>query len=766
MVNVRDYGVNGDVVRITDAAIAASSTTLSSAGTPFTAGHVGMRVQVVGAGVAYNDRGAWSAANTYAAYDLTTYGGTTYVASAAIAARSTFAVEAWSTNPATSKTLYATILSVSAGNATLDTAASTTVTGATCVYGTDDTDALIALGAGDFSFPAGTYFVADWYLPSNTTVTFATGVTFKIPYYKTTNVSCIRLMTTTAQTYYLSNASLYGDLTIDMSEMTVPNTSTIPRGVHIQNFEDWYIESLHGVGLPGGTGNVLQVGSSSSLAAARRGQVDLVDNADVRGLGSSCIQHTLGNSCTYGRLTCDGGAALRLELDNNTGQAEDIYCEYAYANADSGFPKAAVVCAAHDNVLRDVVVAEVVAAGGADGFVPSYQSGSVENVKILKMTVTGGGAGVAISGNDFQFPGCEVHDASVVGASLTSLHSMSGYLAGTGFALAPGMSYVNPSATLCEGRGFYDIFSTTGVVEGSEVEISGIHSVSNTGPGVEIRYLEQVNIYDGDAGDVPAYDTPSNAQMFAANQYQGTLAGWSAAAGASSVAGSSGVLTVTADGTRTDAVGRTALAASGIPVTANHHYKIVADASLGTAPSGAHAQVTLWFTKSDGSDATNGIQNGSTLAAITTGSTHVAFSFTAPADAAYVTAVVKFFSNVAGQTLTSGWTMTFANLALQELVGIATQTYGVVAATGTTVDLYGVDTSYNGTAATSGLGTINVHALTEIPFALDDAPVGYLLATPLSSATRTATAATRGSLTATPLSPASLTATPLIPTSL
>lgn len=708
MVNVLDHAVLGDVVTITDAAISASSALLSSPGTPFTSQHIGMRVQVVGAGVAYNDRGAWSSSNTYAAYDLTTYGGSTYVAGLAIGTRSAFAVEGWTANPTNARTLYATIASVSGGVATLDTAASTTVSGATCVYGTDDTAALTAIGADELYFPAGTYFVADWYLPSNTTLTFESGVVFKIPYYKTTNVSCIRMMTQTPQTDYLKNASLLGNLTIDMSEMTIPNTSTTPRGIHIQNFENWYIESLRGIGLPGTTGNVLLVGSSSSLAAARNGQADLIDNSDVRGLGSSCVQHTLGTNITYGDLTCDGGAALRIEMDGNTGVAENVRCNYAYANGDSGFPKGAVVCAAHDNNMRDIVVERVVAEGGADGWVPSYQAGSVQNVQINEMTVTGGGAGIAISGNDFRFPGCVIRNATVTGASLTSLHSMSGYLAGVGFALAPGIELRNASATSCGGRGFYDIYSSTGVIPGSVVELFDVRSVSNTGPGLEIRYIENTNVRGGEMGDVPAYSTPAISQKLSSDQYEDSLSGWFAGQGTSAVSGSDGVLTVTASGSSTGAVARTATLASGVPISAGHYYRAIADASLGSAPSGCTAAVTMWFYKSDGSVATDGIQNGATPAPVTTGSTHLAFPFTAPVDAAYVTVVVKFFSNVVGETLTSGWTMRFANLALQELVGIPTQTYGVSAGSGTTVNLYAVDTRYNGTAATGGLGTINV----------------------------------------------------------
>jgi len=714
VVNVLDRGVKGDVVTITDAAIASGAAALSSPGTPFTQAHVGMRVQVVGAGAAYNNRGAWDPAATYAAYDLVTYNGVTYVAAGAISAKAVFAVEGWSLNPANSMTLIAAISSVSGGVATLDTNASTTVTGATCVYGTDDTAAMLALGAGDFFFPGvRTYFLADWYIQSHTNVYFGPGAVFKMPYYKTTNVAPFRLMTASPSTSYLEDIHFHGLLTIDMTELTIPATNTVPRGVMALNCQDWSIESLKGVGLPGATGNVLQVGANSLGAQARRFTVGPIFNSNVRGIGSSCVQHTAGSQCVYERVSCDGGVALRIEMDAQPGTSEDVHCLEAYANGDSGFPCAAFYTVAHDNTIRNILVDSVQAEGGADGWVPNYNigTGSVSGVTINRMRVTGGGSGTRIGGNDFAFPGCIIRDAYVSGASLTSLHSVVGSNPGVGYQVAAGMTLVNPRAVLCAGRGFYDIFMTAGVAVGSLITLINPEATSNVGPGSEFRFPERVLIVGGNLGDVPAYATPSNAQKLPSNAYTGTLAGWSAAAGASGVSGAAAVLTVTANGTSTGAVGRTATGVSGVAVTPGHFYQMVADAALGTAPSGANAVASLWFYKSDGSAATNGIQNGSTPAPVTTGTTHVAFAFTAPSDAAFVTAIVKFFSNTVGQTLTNGWTMTFTNLALQELVGIPTQTYGVFAGTGVTVELFGVNTLYNGVAGTGGTGTITDHSI-------------------------------------------------------
>jgi hypothetical protein len=520
--NVLTLGVKGDVRTVTDAAITSGQATLSSTSAAFTSADVGKVVQVVGAGTAFNDRGAWASGQTYVYGDLVTRSGVTYVAGnpAPTAGASTFTTKGWRKVPANSQTLMATISSVSGGVATLSTTAGTTVTGATCVFGTDDSAAFNAMAAGDYYIPGNkTYFLADWFMPSHIRVTIGQNAVFKFPSYPTTDCAVFRLLTSNRlSTAYVEDIHIYGTAFIDGTELTPPS-STTPRGVHILNAQDWSIERVHARAMPTVTGNAVQTGSNQAAIIARRGHIEAVHSDNVRGVGSSCVQHTGGADITYGTLTCDGGVGFRNEMDSNASVTDNVKVGLVWANADSGFDNTAVLFSAHTNTIHNVEIGTILAEGGVDGSVWEYASGGlVEDVTIRKMRVTGGGRGTVTTQNDRTFPGCTVYDAKVENSSNTpGLRDTTGSVAGYGFTYAPGMTLVNAKARGCAAGGFIDVFASS-VVANTKAMLVNPKAENNTGPGIYNRFTEKLTIIGGAATD----DQGTPTQTYGINAATGT----------------------------------------------------------------------------------------------------------------------------------------------------------------------------------------------------------------------------------------------------
>jgi hypothetical protein len=710
-INVLNIGAKGDVLTITDAAITSGQSSLSRAGaTKFSSADVGKVVQVVGAGAAYNSRGAWAATTAYAFGDLVTYLGITFICGVAHTSGSGFTINSWMLAPANSQTLMATISSVTSGVATLSASAGTTVSAASCVYGTDDSPVLTALGAGNYFFPGGrSYFLADWFLSSDTTVSVGPNTVFKLPSYPTTDVAAFRLLTSNRSlTTYLEDIHLYGRIRIDMTELTPPS-GTIPRGVHVLNCRDFSIQKLFGRGLPGTTGNVLQLGANSGGAYALRGSIGDIRNDKVRGIGSSCAQHTGGQQISYGNLTCDGGLAFRLEMDNNAATTDTVTVNMAQADGGSGFANAAVFFSPHANVMRNVKVASVLASGGADGIVSEYTAGgSISDSTVERMRVTGGGRGHATSGNNVVFNGLTIRDSYVESAvAVPALRSVAGSLGAVSYAVAPGMTLDNCRAKSGAAGGFADVFQTI-IPVGSRATLINPVADSCTGPGIQLTYTEKATIHGGKCSDANTSATPITAQMLPSTAYTGTLANWATAAGASAVSGTSGVLTVTAAGGSVYATGRTANGNSGVAIVAGHFYRFSATAKVGTAPTASIAQLILWYSDSSGTFI-NELDGPTVVLPSSASSAAITYSFQAPAGAAYATMLVRFF-NVGGTgNLTAGWTCTFSSLAMSELSALPTQTFGLQADTGVTVDYYGTDLTGNATGPTSGAGVMTSH---------------------------------------------------------
>jgi hypothetical protein len=520
--SVLSLGVKGDVRTVTDAAITSGSNQLSSTSAAFTTSDIGKKVQVVGAGAAFNNRGAWASGQTYVYNDLVTRSGVTYVTGEPqpTPGATSFNTRGWTKQPANSQTLMATITGVSSGVATLSANAGTTVSGAKCVFGTDDSAAVQALPAGEYYFPGNkTYFLVDWFIPSHTRITIGAGATFKIPSYPTTDCAVFRLLTSNRLlTTYVEDVYVYGTLFIDGTELTPPSGTT-PRGVHILNAQNWYIQAVHARGLPTVTGNAVQTGSNQAGIIARHGEIGFIQNENVRGVGASCVQHTGGTQIEYGTLICDGGVAFRNEMDSNASVTHSVNVGIAYANADSGFDNAAVMFSPHTQATRNVEVGLVLAEGGPDGSKWEYGSGgSIEDITIRKMRVTGGGSASQATANDLVFPGCVIYDATVEGASATpGLRSLAGTSPGYGFIYAPGMTLVNCKAKGNAVGGFTDVFAAS-VVAGTKATLVNPVAENNVGPGIYNHHTEKLTILGGAATDTQGSPT----QTFGINGATGT----------------------------------------------------------------------------------------------------------------------------------------------------------------------------------------------------------------------------------------------------
>jgi hypothetical protein len=705
---ITQNGVKGDVMTIGDAAITAGQQVVSSASHTFLDSDIGKWIQIVGAGVPWNARGAWAASTAYAANDSFVYNGVTYVVVFALNSGSAFTTNSLAAPPdPNAATLIAQITDVIDGDAEISVAAGFTVTAATCVFGTDDSAAFAALPAGDYLVPGNrTYFMSEWFIPSHTRVSFQPGVVIKLPYYTSTDAAPFRLLTSNRTlTSTVSDIHLVGTVTVDMSELTPP-PGTNPRAVHVLNAVDCSIDTVIGVGIPGPTGNVMVTGPNQGLATTQRLSVRHLHNANVRGLGSSCVQMTGGIDIDMTLLTCDGGVGFRNEMDGNTGVTDNVRVGVVHCSGTTIWANSAATFTAHTNPIRNVWIGSILAEGGADGLSISYQSGgSVADCTVNRMRVSGGGRAVNVTANNLTLPGVVIREAVVNGATLTLNKSTSGTQQGVGFALAPGMTFYSCRAISCAGGGYADISQGGTPPVGSRATLIDCEATKNVGNGIYVRAIERLVLLGGRANDDPALNVPITAQMLGSTQTTGTLAGWVAGPGASGVSGSGGTLTVTANGTITSALARTAIGTSGVAVVAGNYYKFLATASAGSAPANATMAVSVWFYTSTGVAITP-VANGSTAVPVpASGSVSTAFAIQAPPTAAFAAVIVKFFSNVIGQTLTNGWTMNFTGFTLQRVPGIAAQTYGIRADAGVTVQQVAADLSNNGVSPTTGAGS-------------------------------------------------------------
>lgn len=504
--NVLTIGVKGDVVTVTDAAITTGTTALTSAA--FTSADVGKRVQVIGAGASYNVRGAWVALTAYAIDDLVTFSGNTYIARQVHTSGATFTVNTWAYLPyaQTAKTLEATILSVSSGVATLDTAAGSTVSAATCTYGTDDSATCAALPAGNYYFPGRTalgaqmtYFVSEWFMASGTSV-YSDSAVFKMPASLNSDASVFRLLTSNrSSSTMLSNIHLRGKYTIDMTELT-PQVGWNVRGIHVLNCQDWSIDHYTAVGIPGDTGNALVVGSNQLLKTATRGRVSYVRNTLIRGIGSSCVQQVAGFDIWYGTLTTDGGCAGRFEMDGHAGDKnENLVVDLAHhsGSATSLMVNSAVTLKAHTNAMSNVRIGTIISEGVADALGVGYDAGgSIENVLIQRLRASGGGTGLNINNNTNTFPNFVMIGASTDACGSATIYRSPKSNPGTAYCLAPGMTLIGCKATNSTASGFKDIFQTS-IVTGSKVTLIDCEATSNAFNGVAVDKIENVFIQGG-----------------------------------------------------------------------------------------------------------------------------------------------------------------------------------------------------------------------------------------------------------------------------
>lgn len=504
--NVLGLGVKADVVTVTDAAITSGTTALSSTAAAFTSADVGKRVMVVNAGAPFVNRGAWAPSTVYNADEMVSSGGNNYICLIAHTSfTGVFLCNNWSWLPygQTAQTLYATILSVSAGVATLDTTAGQTVSGARLKYGTDNSALVAALPASHYYFPgtnaAGaqlTYFLSEWYLPSNTTVT-SDAATFVPPYNTSTDMAVFRLLTSNrTSTSYLSNIHLRGKFIIDMTELTVL-AGTNPRSVHALNCTDWSLDSIIGVGLCGSAGNVLQTGANQGGAYAQRFRCNSLRNTVVRGIGSSCVQHTGGNDAHYGDLWTDSGIGARFEMDSNTSPADNLVVDMVHNTGAGLFPNAAVSLTPHAQALSNVHVKGIRAEGTANGIHMSYTAGgSISHVTVERMRVTGGGQGININITGLSFTDVRIRDSHCDGAGTVTLNRTQPLMPGVGFGMAPGMTFYSCRAINCTTHGFRDV-SQAGVIAGSKIVLVDCEGSTNTFNGVWADKTETVDVFAG-----------------------------------------------------------------------------------------------------------------------------------------------------------------------------------------------------------------------------------------------------------------------------
>lgn len=717
-INVLDVGAKGDVLVVSDAAIVAGTAALSrSGGTKFSTNDVGKCVQVVGAGVSYNQTGAWQANHSYAINDALTSGGITYVAFKATTSTDYFTTNqlAVPTNP-NAATLYAKITDVNNGIATLDTNASTTVTGTTCCYGTDDSPVITSLASGRYYFPANRiFFLVDWYLSSETTIELGENVTFKIPYYgAATGPAVFRLMSKVTTTpSYIENIRFKGTVRFDFSEMS-GGFGLQAKCIQIQNCRDFSFDDILGINVPGITGNVVVCGGNQAGYISHRGKFRAIVARGVRGLGSSCIQFQCGWDMDIALLVTDGGIAFRNEMDGQPGVADNIRIGLVHHQGLTAFQHSAASISAHANQSRNVSIQSILAENGADGFTLNYDqgtTGSVTDFTVYHMRVIGGGRAVNINGSDMVFPGGTIMNATVDSSTVNASRKVNSTLMGVGFAVAPGMRFYGCKASNCESYGFQDI-SWTGAFglkpSQTKAEFVSCEGKSNLGgSGLYLSTLERVIVFGGSFTDDPNLANILTQQLLNSSQTSTTLSGWSAGGGASSAVGNAGVLTVVSDGSSSSVLAKTALGLSGIAVNEGSYYKLSAKAQLGTAAAGSRVNCTLWWYDSAGV-AIGSQPFGSDYVVLgdSIANPAIAFYAQAPVGAFTVACLVKWFAPSQGATVPSGQSVKFSTFELDEVSGVPKQQYGIQAGPGVSVYYYDTDLRFNGVNGTGGAGNL------------------------------------------------------------